>query len=92
MKNSHPVENDGFYTAEKFQGIQLPSEMENEGPLRISGPHLSEKSATSESWQEQVSAQPNKILSILRMKWKKCNNSWMDRQHSTYICQISITL
>ena len=52
--------------------------MENEGPLRVSSPHMSEKSATSESRQGQVSAQPNRILSILRMKWKKCNNSWTD--------------
>lgn len=58
MKNSHPVqqtvENDWFYTAIKFQGNQLPPEMENEGPLRIS--QMSEKSATLESQQGQVGA------------------------------------
>lgn len=58
MKNSHPVQqtvkNDLFYTAKKFQGNQLPPEMENEGPLRIS--HMSEKSARLESQQGQVSA------------------------------------
>lgn len=58
MKNSHPVqqtvENDGFYTAKKFQGNHLPPEMENEDPLRIS--QMSEKSETLESQQGQVSA------------------------------------
>ena len=58
MKNSRPVqqtvENDGFYTAKKFQGNHLPPEMENEGPLRIS--QMSEKSAGLESQQGQVSA------------------------------------
>ena len=39
--------------------------MENEVPLTISSPRMSEKSATSELRQEQVSAQPNRILSIL---------------------------
>ena len=48
------VENDGFYTAKKFQGNHLPPEMENEGPLRIS--QMSEKSETLESQQGQVSA------------------------------------
>ena len=52
--------------------------MENEVPLTISSPRMSEKSATTELRQEQVSAQPDRILSILRMKWNKCNNSWMD--------------
>lgn len=58
----------GTTPLKKFQANQLPPEMENEGPLRVSSPHMSEKSATSESRQGQVSAQPNRILSILRMK------------------------
>ena len=62
------VENNGFYTAKIFQGNHLPPEMENEVPLTISSPQMSEKSATSELRQEQVSAQPNRILSILKMK------------------------